>query len=153
MVHHFCLAGSVGLFGLALFCVGCPTATTGPFDTGDESAFDIPADQATPPAQSDETGGEFPSEADGASPAPASGADAGGTPASGSPPAPAPPGDLNGDGVTDPGDIRGFVLALVDIDAFRALYPDGDPLLADINGDGAVNAFDIDPFVLLLTGG
>jgi hypothetical protein len=143
MVNHFCLVGSVGLLGLMLFCTGCPTATTGPSDSVDESAVGTPA-------QSDQTGGESPSEADGASPA--SSADDGGTAASGQPPASAPPGDLDGDGVTDPSDIRGFVLALVDVDAFLALYPDGDPLLADINGDGAVNAFDIDPFVLLLTG-
>ncbi len=61
-------------------------------------------------------------------------------------------GDLNCDGAINAFDIDPFVLALTDVTAYRAAYPDCYFLTADVNGDGEVNAFDIDPFVELLIG-
>ncbi|NLG44477.1 MAG: hypothetical protein GX547_14640, partial [Phycisphaerae bacterium] len=65
-------------------------------------------------------------------------------------------GDLNCDNAVNVFDIDPFVLALTSgagFEAYYAVYPDCDAMLADANGDGAVNVFDIDPFVELLVGG
>jgi len=62
-------------------------------------------------------------------------------------------GDVNCDSAVNVFDIDPFVLALTDMDRYRAAHPGCDPGSADINGDGAVNVFDIDPFVSLLVGG
>jgi hypothetical protein len=61
-------------------------------------------------------------------------------------------GDMNGDGRVDAQDIRGFVLALLDPNAYKQAYPNGDPAMADANGDGRVDAFDIDAFRKLVLG-
>jgi hypothetical protein len=60
------------------------------------------------------------------------------------------PGDLNCDHRTDAFDIEGFVLAILDPNAYELRYPSCDPALADINADGIVDALDIGPFVDLL---
>ena len=62
------------------------------------------------------------------------------------------PGDTNCDGAVDSFDIDPFVLALTDVQAYAAQFPECDASSADVNGDGVINAFDIDPFVALLTG-
>ncbi len=62
-------------------------------------------------------------------------------------------GDLNCDGFVNTQDIDGFVLALVNEDAYRTQYPDCSPDNADCNQDGAVNAQDIDAFVQFVVSG
>jgi len=67
---------------------------------------------------------------------------------------PAIRGDLNGDGGVSFGDINPFVLALSNLAAFVAAYPEVNPYIAaDINADGIVGFGDINPFVTLLSGG
>jgi hypothetical protein len=67
---------------------------------------------------------------------------------------PAIRGDLNGDGGVSFGDINPFVLALSNLAAFVAAYPEVNPYIAaDINADGLVGFGDINPFVTLLSGG
>ncbi len=61
-----------------------------------------------------------------------------------------PLGDLNCDGYVNFDDIDGFVLALVDPDAYAAAWPECDYIRADANGDGAVNFDDINGFAALL---
>ncbi|MCC7146486.1 MAG: hypothetical protein IT443_08570 [Phycisphaeraceae bacterium] len=62
-------------------------------------------------------------------------------------------GDFNGDGVVTLSDINPFKLALTDIDAWQAQFP--DVVLADVdpNSDGVITLSDINPFKDLLTGG
>jgi FG-GAP-like repeat/ASPIC and UnbV len=61
-------------------------------------------------------------------------------------------GDLSADLVVDNDDISLFVTALVDGNAYHALYP-GVPLATgDVNGDGSFDNEDIGPFVQLLIG-
>ncbi|MCG3126258.1 MAG: hypothetical protein CHACPFDD_01089 [Phycisphaerae bacterium] len=62
-------------------------------------------------------------------------------------------GDLNCDASVDVFDVEPFVLALVDLEAHAAAYPDcyGD-WAGDINQDGSFNGFDVDAFVELLAG-
>ena len=61
-------------------------------------------------------------------------------------------GDLNCDGQVTGLDIDAFVLALTDVDAYNATYPDCDFMLADCNQDGMVTGLDVDAFVALLIG-
>jgi hypothetical protein len=61
-------------------------------------------------------------------------------------------GDMNGDGKVDVMDIRGFVLALMDPNAYEQAYPNGDLAKADVNGDGKLNGYDIDAFRELILG-
>ena len=74
-------------------------------------------------------------------------------------PSPYALGDINCDGEVNLFDIDPFVLALTSagnpdpFDAYYAVWPDCNPMLADVDGDGSVNLFDIDPFLELLTGG
>ncbi|MBK8915460.1 MAG: hypothetical protein IPM64_12850 [Phycisphaerales bacterium] len=66
------------------------------------------------------------------------------------------PGDMTGDGRLDNFDIDPFVLALVDRDAYAALYPQFAGIidaLGDMDGDGVLTNFDIDPFVDALVNG
>ncbi|QOJ14301.1 MAG: hypothetical protein HRU75_06465 [Planctomycetia bacterium] len=66
------------------------------------------------------------------------------------------PGDMTGDGRLDNFDIDPFVLALVDRDAYTALYPQNANMidaLGDMDGDGLLTNFDIDPFVDALVNG
>ncbi len=68
--------------------------------------------------------------------------------------APVQRGDMNGDGRINAFDIDPFVIALVDAEAYYALYPELiRDVVGDINYDGVMNVFDIDPFVQLLTSG
>ena len=62
--------------------------------------------------------------------------------------------DMNCDGRVDGGDIEPFFLALGDLPAHAARYPDchGD-WAGDLNQDGAFNGGDIDPFFTCLAGG
>lgn len=62
------------------------------------------------------------------------------------------PGDTNCDALINTEDIEPFVLALTNVAAYQAAFPDCDLNNADINGDGNVNTTDIDPFVALLIG-
>ena len=63
-------------------------------------------------------------------------------------------GDANDDGVFDNIDIASFVLALTDLPAYQAIFPDVDPdVVLDMNSDGAFDNLDIAPFVAALTGG
>jgi hypothetical protein len=59
---------------------------------------------------------------------------------------------MNGDGKVDVMDIRGFVLALMDPNAYEQAYPNGDLAKADVNGDGKLNGYDIDAFRELILG-
>ncbi|MGD8451978.1 MAG: right-handed parallel beta-helix repeat-containing protein [Phycisphaerae bacterium] len=61
-------------------------------------------------------------------------------------------GDMNCDGLVNNFDIRAFVLAITNPDAYAAQYPNCNIMLADLNGDGLANNFDIRPFLQLLTG-
>ncbi|QOJ14300.1 MAG: hypothetical protein HRU75_06460 [Planctomycetia bacterium] len=66
------------------------------------------------------------------------------------------PGDMTGDGRLDNFDIDPFVLALVDRDAYAAVYPQNANIidaLGDMDGDGLLTNFDIDPFVDALVNG
>ncbi|MBK8914947.1 MAG: hypothetical protein IPM64_10175 [Phycisphaerales bacterium] len=66
------------------------------------------------------------------------------------------PGDMTGDGRLTNFDIEPFVLALVDRDAYAALYPQFAGIidaLGDMDGDGVLTNFDIDPFVDALVNG
>ncbi|MBK8915632.1 MAG: hypothetical protein IPM64_13740 [Phycisphaerales bacterium] len=57
-------------------------------------------------------------------------------------------GDMNCDGVVNNFDIDPFVLAVVDIDAYSAAFPNcPGATIGDVNGDNLFNNFDIDPFV------
>ncbi|MCC7145427.1 MAG: hypothetical protein IT443_03200 [Phycisphaeraceae bacterium] len=62
-------------------------------------------------------------------------------------------GDFNGDGLVTLSDINPFKLALTDITAWQAAYPDLDIGNIDPSGDGLVTLSDINPFKALLTGG
>lgn len=63
-------------------------------------------------------------------------------------------GDANGDGVFDNLDIAPFVLALTNLPAYQAMYPNVDPDVAlDMNFDGGFDNLDIADFVAALTGG
>jgi hypothetical protein len=61
-------------------------------------------------------------------------------------------GDVNCDGEVNMGDINPFVLALSDLPAYLAAYPDCPFENRDINGDGQFDFGDINPFVALLSG-
>ncbi|MCG3127618.1 MAG: hypothetical protein CHACPFDD_02485 [Phycisphaerae bacterium] len=62
-------------------------------------------------------------------------------------------GDMNCDASFDVFDVEPFVLALIDLEAHAAAYPDCHADWAgDINQDGSFNGFDVDPFVELLAG-
>ncbi len=61
-------------------------------------------------------------------------------------------GDMNCDGVTDFDDINPFVMALVDLPLYLALYPECNHRNGDLNLDGHFNFGDINPFVALLVG-
>lgn len=61
--------------------------------------------------------------------------------------------DMNCDGAVNNFDIDAFVLALTDMAAYDAQFPDCDASAGDVNGDGLLNNFDIDPFVTCLTAG
>ncbi|MCC7145326.1 MAG: hypothetical protein IT443_02665 [Phycisphaeraceae bacterium] len=63
------------------------------------------------------------------------------------------PGDFNGDGQVTLSDINPFKLALTDVAAWQAQYPDVILAGVDPNGDGVVTLSDINPFKQLLTGG
>lgn len=56
-------------------------------------------------------------------------------------------GDTDCDGVITAFDINGFILALLDPEAYIETFPDCDILSADLNGDGVVNTSDIDAFI------
>ena len=61
-------------------------------------------------------------------------------------------GDANGDEILSNLDIAPFVLALTDLAAFQAMYPDVDPeVLLDMNGDNVFDNLDIVGFVAALT--
>ncbi|MGD8454443.1 MAG: hypothetical protein PVJ57_21730 [Phycisphaerae bacterium] len=60
-------------------------------------------------------------------------------------------GDLNCDGAIDNFDIRAFVLAITDPEAYAERYPNCNAALGDLTGDGLVNNFDISPFIQLLS--
>ncbi|MCC7203733.1 MAG: LEPR-XLL domain-containing protein [Phycisphaeraceae bacterium] len=60
-------------------------------------------------------------------------------------------GDFNGDSLTNVQDINPFVLALRDLNAYKASYPDVILARIDPNSDGAINVQDINPFIELLT--
>ena len=66
---------------------------------------------------------------------------------------PARLGDLNCDGTLNSLDIDPFVLALSDLEGYRAGYPNCTIINADVNRDGSIDVLDIDPLVELLTGG
>jgi len=62
-------------------------------------------------------------------------------------------GDVNGDDLTNFGDINAFVFALTSGEAgYYIQYPSGFYYTADCNIDGLVNFGDINPFVALLSG-
>jgi len=64
----------------------------------------------------------------------------------------AAPGDLNGDGLINAQDINPFVLALTNLSAWQAQYPQLDILVVgDCSGDSLFNAGDINSFVYILT--
>ena len=63
-------------------------------------------------------------------------------------------GDANGDGIFNNGDIAAFVLALTNLPAYQAMFPDVAPdVVLDMNGSGGFDNFDIAGFVAALTGG
>lgn len=62
-------------------------------------------------------------------------------------------GDVNCDGAVNNFDIDAFVLALADVAAYAAAYPDCEVSVADASGDGSVNNFDIDCFISCLADG
>ncbi|TWT43860.1 hypothetical protein RAS1_02600 [Phycisphaerae bacterium RAS1] len=62
-------------------------------------------------------------------------------------------GDVNCDGFVNVLDVNPFVLALLDADSYRALYPLCDILNADANGDDSVDVLDVNAFVDLIVGG
>ncbi|TWT44741.1 FG-GAP repeat protein [Phycisphaerae bacterium RAS1] len=61
-------------------------------------------------------------------------------------------GDMNCDGAVNVLDINPFVLAIGDVAAYAAAYPDCARENADIDDDGQVNVLDINAFVALLGG-
>jgi len=63
------------------------------------------------------------------------------------------PGDFDLDGVTNLLDINDFVLAIVDWNAYAALYPEADILCIDPRqpSDGVINLLDIPEFVVMYT--
>ncbi|TWT44904.1 Peptidylarginine deiminase precursor [Phycisphaerae bacterium RAS1] len=65
---------------------------------------------------------------------------------------PGPLGDMNCDGVTDILDINAFTLALSDVAAYGAAYPNCDITRADCNLDGNIDVLDINPFIAELAG-
>jgi hypothetical protein len=60
------------------------------------------------------------------------------------------PGDMNCDGFVNNFDIKPFVLAVSDPEAYAEHYPCCDIMFGDLTGDGLVNNFDIKPFLELL---
>ena len=63
-------------------------------------------------------------------------------------------GDANGDGVLTNQDIASFVLALTNLVAYQAMFPDANPdVVLDMNGDGVFSNLDIADFAAALTGG
>jgi Concanavalin A-like lectin/glucanases superfamily len=63
-------------------------------------------------------------------------------------------GDMNNDSAVDNEDISGFVLALIDLDAYQTSTGLTDGVArGDINNDAALDNEDIGPFVTLLLGG
>jgi hypothetical protein len=63
-------------------------------------------------------------------------------------------GDMNGDAAVDNEDISGFVLALIDPDAYQAQFVFSDGAWrGDVNASGSFDNEDISPFVGLLLGG
>ncbi|MGD8452889.1 MAG: right-handed parallel beta-helix repeat-containing protein [Phycisphaerae bacterium] len=60
-------------------------------------------------------------------------------------------GDMACDGLVNNFDIRPFVLAITDPEAYAEAYPDCDYMLGDLTGDGLVNNFDISPFIRRIT--
>jgi hypothetical protein len=66
------------------------------------------------------------------------------------------PGDLNGDNLVNFGDLSPFVLALTDVPAYDAMFPDLAATRVDrcdTSGDSMCNFGDLSPFVAILTGG
>jgi len=61
--------------------------------------------------------------------------------------------DFNDDGIANLIDINPFVLAITDLGAFDAAYPDVVALAVDPNSDGIINLLDINPFVAAIVGG
>ena len=55
--------------------------------------------------------------------------------------------DMNCDGVVDPNDIAPFELAVQDIDAYAAAYPNCTGFNGDMNGDSKVDAADVARFL------
>lgn len=62
-------------------------------------------------------------------------------------------GDMNCDGAVTVDDVPPFVLALLDPDAYLAMFPDCPLSRADLSNDGLRNGTDIAPFVSCLLGG
>jgi hypothetical protein len=62
--------------------------------------------------------------------------------------------DLNGDGLTNFGDLTPFVSALTNAGGYATQFPGLDRVArCDVSGDGACNFGDLTPFVGVLTGG
>ncbi|MFQ5424809.1 MAG: alkaline phosphatase [Phycisphaerae bacterium] len=59
-------------------------------------------------------------------------------------------GDMNCDGLVDPGDVGPFVQALMNPPGYNAAHALCDIALADLNGDGAADGGDIQPFLTVL---
>ena len=59
-------------------------------------------------------------------------------------------GDMNCDAVTNPADISGFVLALVNSDAYDATFDNCALSFADVDNDGEISVTDISAFVSVL---
>jgi N-acyl-D-amino-acid deacylase len=62
-------------------------------------------------------------------------------------------GDMNCDGVVDANDIAPFFLAVQDINAYAAAYPDCSGFNGDMNGDLKVDAADIELFLRCVSHG
>ncbi len=62
-------------------------------------------------------------------------------------------GDANGDGNFDFGDVEAFFLAVTDLPAYTAQYPNVAILLLDMNDNGNTDFGDIESFFTALTGG
>lgn len=61
-------------------------------------------------------------------------------------------GDMNCDGSVDLADVDPFLIALLDIKAYRDQHPDCGWRRADVNDDGSLDATDVEPFIELLLG-
>ena len=62
-------------------------------------------------------------------------------------------GDADDEGTFNNLDISSFVLALTNLKAYQAMFPNVDPnVVLDMNGDGTFDNLDIADFVSTLTG-